>query len=166
DPKDHVFVYSFIQFSRTDSTTKINVTRSSDGATWSFPLTLDAHTDQDKPMITVDRFPNSPHYGRLLVAWRDDTVGQNALIDAFSDNGGGSWQGSSNTINAVPDCGNGASPAFDANGESMVAWGDCKNPSSIEESLSTDGGATWHQPSTVISALSDINTPQDVCKLN
>ena len=26
DPKDHVFVYSFIQFSRTDSTNTINVT--------------------------------------------------------------------------------------------------------------------------------------------
>jgi hypothetical protein len=167
DPKDHVFVYSFIQFSRTDSTNTINVTSSFDGVSWSFPLTLDAHAGMDKPMITVDRFPGSPHFGRLLVAWRDNTVGQNALIAAFSDNGGGSWMGSSDTINTVPDCGNGVSPAFDANGEAMAAWFDCNGGTRIEEGLSTDGGASWRQPSnTVISAVTDINTPQDVCKLN
>lgn len=170
DPKDHVFVYSFIQFSRTDSTTKINVTRSFDGVSWSFPLTLDAHPDMDKPMITVDRSPTSPHFGRLLVAWRDNTVGQDALIDAFSDNGGGSWMGSSNTINTVPDCGNGASPAFDANGEAMVAWFDCNGGNKIEEGLSTDGGASWPQSSNkVISAVNPIAIEDDTaadCKLN
>ena len=169
DPKDHVFVYSFIQFSRTDSTNTINVTSSSDGVSWSFPLTLDAHAGMDKPMITVDRNLASPHYGRLLVAWRDDTVGQNALIDAFSDNGGGSWMGSSNTINTVPDCGNGASPAFDANGEAMVAWFDCNGGTRIEEGLSTDGGASWRQPNnTVISGVTDIgsNGPSGACSLN
>jgi hypothetical protein len=167
DPKDHVFVYSFIQFSRTDSTNTINVTSSFDGVSWSFPLTLDAHAGMDKPMITVDRNLASPHFGRLLVAWRDNTVGQNALIDAFSDNGGGSWMGSSDTINTVPDCGNGVSPAFDANGEAMAAWFDCNGGTRIEEGLSTDGGASWRQPSnTVISGVTDINGPADVCKLN
>lgn len=173
DPKDHVFVYAFLQFNdETLTTSQVRVTRSSDGVSWSFPLILDAHPGQDKPMITVDQNRASPHFGRLLVAWRDDTVAQNALLSAFSDNGGGSWLGSSNTINTVPDCDNGASPAFDANGEAMVAWFDCNGGNKIEEALSTDGGASWPQSSSkVISVVNPISANDedqvgDGCKLN
>jgi hypothetical protein len=170
DPKDHVFVYSFLQFSRTTSTDSINVASSSDGASWFDLTTLDANPGVlDKDMITVNQDPSSPNYGRVLVAWRDDHVGQNALIDAFSDNGGASWTGSSDSVNIVPDCGNGASPAFDANGDAMVAWWDCNGGSSEREELSTNGGASWNQSSdTVISGVTDIgsNGPSGACALN
>jgi hypothetical protein len=170
DPKDHVFVYSFLQFSRSTSTDSINVESSSDGANWFDFTTLDANPGTlDKDMITVNQDPSSPNYGRVLVAWRDDAVGQNAFIDAFSDNGGGSWTGSSDSVNIVPDCGNGASPAFDANGDAMVAWWDCNGGSSEREELSTNGGASWNQPSdTVISGVTDIGSsgPSGACALN
>ncbi len=159
DPKNHVFVYSFLQFSRTTSTDSINVASSFDGANWFDLTTLDSNPGLDKVMITVNQDPSSPNYGRVLVAWRDDTVGQNAFIDAYSDNGGNSWTGSSDSINIVPDCGNGVSPAFDANGDAMAAWFDCNGGPNIEEELSTDGGASWTQPNnTVISGVNDIGS--------
>ncbi len=170
DPKDHVFVYSFLQFSRTTSTNSINVASSFDGASWFDLTTLDSNPGAlDKDMITVNQDPSSPNYGRVLVAWRDDAVGQNAFIDAYSDNGGGSWTGSSDSINVVPDCGNGVSPAFDANGDAMGAWFDCNGGTKIDEELSTDGGASWTQPSnTAISGVTDLenNGPGGACALN
>jgi hypothetical protein len=170
DPKDHVFVYSFLQFSRTTSTDSVNVASSFDGASWFDLTTLDSHPGAlDKDMITVNQDPSSPNYGRVLVAWRDDALGQNAFTDAYSDNGGASWAGSSDTINTVPDCGNGVSPAFDANGDVMAAWFDCNGGPNIEEELSTNGGASWSQPNnTVISGVTDIgsNGPNGDCALD
>jgi hypothetical protein len=170
DPKDHVFVYSFLQFSRTTSTNSINAESSSDGASWFDFVTLDSNAGSlDKDMITVNQDPGSPNYGRVLVGWRDDHIGQNAFIDAFTDNGGGSWTGSADSVNIVPDCGNGISPAFDANGDAMGAWWDCNGGSTEREERSTDGGANWSQPSdTVISGVTDIGSsgPSGACALN
>jgi len=142
DPKDHVFVYSFLQFSRTTSTNSVEAESSSDGATWFDHVVLDSNAGAlDKDMITVNQDPGSPTYGRVLVGWRDDHIGQNAFIDAFTDNGGANWTGSADSVNIVPDCGNGVSPAFDANGDAMAAWWDCNGGSTEREERSTDGGA-------------------------
>lgn len=170
DAKHHVFVYSFLQFSRSTSADSVNAASSADGASWFDLTTLDSNPGTlDKVMTTVNQDPSSPDYGRVLVAWRDDAVGQNAFIDAYTDNGGSSWTGSSDSINIVPDCGNGVSPAFDANGDAMAAWYDCNGGPDIEEQLSTNGGASWTQPNnTVISGVTDIgsNGPGGACSLN
>lgn len=159
DPKNHVFVYSFLQFSRTTSTDSINTASSTDGSNWFDRTTLDNNAGLDKVMITVNQDTGSSRYGRVLVAWRDEAVGQDAFIDAFSDNGGANWSGSNDSINIVPDCGNGISPAFDANGDAMAAWFDCNGGTSIKEELTTDGGTHWGQASdTVISSLNDIGS--------
>jgi hypothetical protein len=166
DAKDHVFVYSFLQFSRSTSDNSVNVASSSDGSSWFDLTTLDnAPGALDKDMITVNQDPSSPNYGRVLVAWRDDSLssGNDTFIDAYSDNGGGNWTRSSDTINTVPDSGNGASPAFDANGDAMVAWQDFSG--NIEEELSANGGASWTAPSnTAISGVNAIGTGDD-CNL-
>jgi len=161
DPKDHVFVYSFLQFSRTTSTDSVNVASSSDGASWFDLTTLDSNPGAlDKDMITVNQDPSSPNYGRVLVAWRDDSAGVGDIfVNAYSDNGGGTWTGASDSINLTGECGNGVSPAFDANGDAMAAWWSCTSGSNIEEQLSSDGGASWNAPSdTVISGVNDIGS--------
>ena len=160
DSKDHVFVYSFLQFSRSTTQNSINTASSTDGVSWFDRTTLDTNAGAlDKVMITVNQDTGSSRYGRVLVAWRDEHVGQDAFIDAFSDNGGANWSGSDDSINIVPDCGNGVSPAFDANGDAMAAWFDCNGGTSIREELTTDGGTHWSQGSdTVISAVNDIGS--------
>ena len=166
DAKDHVFVYSFLQFSRSTSQNSVNVASSVDGSSWFDLTTLDSAPGAlDKDMITVNQDPSSPNYGRVLVSWRDESVGQDAFIDAYSDNGGASWTGSADSINIVPDCGNGTSPAFDGNGDAMVAWEDCNGGFNIEEELSTDGGAHWTgSANTVVSGVNALD--ESGCDLN
>ena len=169
DPKDHVFVYSFLQFSRSTSTDSVNTETSADGASWFNLTTLDSNPGAlDKDMITVNQDPSSPDYGRVLVAWRDDSAGVGDIfVNAYSDNGGGSWAAPGTSINFTGECGNGISPAFDANGDAMVAWWSCTSGNDIDEQLSSNGGASWTAPSdTVISGVSPIGTPGTTCLLN
>lgn len=149
DPVRQVFLFAFVEFNRTDGTKgRIGVEASSDGVNWSRNTTLDSNNSTygvDKPSITVDHDPSSPHYGRVLVAWTE-FFGNNAVYQtAYSDDGGASWTGGDASVNQEShECGNGTSPAFNASGEMMVAWADCTGgTNSIYEELSTDGGRTW-----------------------
>jgi hypothetical protein len=177
DPVRHVFLFAFVEFNRSDATQgRIGVEASSDGINWSRNTTLDSNNasdSTDKPSITVDQNPSSPHYGRVLVAWTE-FFGNNALYQtAFSDNGGISWTGGDSSVNQTShECGNGTSAAFNANGEAMVAWADCTGgTNSIFTELSTDGGHTWstgtdHQITTThpIAGAEDPNAAD--CLLN
>src|SRR5215472_5728240 len=52
DAKDHVFVYSFLQFSRTTTQNIINTASSTDGVSWFDRTTLDTNAGAlDKVMI-------------------------------------------------------------------------------------------------------------------
>jgi len=83
DPVRHVFLFAFVEFNRADDTQgRIGVEASSDGVNWSRNTTLDssnASDGTDKPSITVDQNPGSPHYGRVLVAWTE-FFGNNAVV--------------------------------------------------------------------------------------
>ena len=89
-----------------------------------------------------------------------------------SDDGGASWFASANAINfPLNRCGNGTSPAFDANGELMVAWWSCDQFGELRQELSSDGGASWSQ--TIEPLITDISnvgaegsgTGQGFCEL-
>jgi hypothetical protein len=151
DPVRQVFLYAFVELNRSDSTKgRIGVAVSSDGVNWSREVSLDTNAGcgcgTDKPSITVDQNPSSPHYGRVIVAWTE-FFGNNAIFQAdHTDDGGVTWQRSASGVNNVTDeCGNGASAAFNANGEAMIAWAACNGGNnSLIEALSTDGGTTWN----------------------
>jgi hypothetical protein len=171
-----VFVYSFLEFTRDSSGNpiapgRVGVETSADGLSWGQDTTLasSSSTDiMDKDGITVDQNPSSPHFGRVMVTWTDfGPSGQN-FFDAFSDSGGASWTGGSDSINIANRCGNGTSPAYDANGDAMVAWWSCDtSPRQLKEELSTDGGASWVQPNdTVITNINEIGEADGACSLN
>jgi hypothetical protein len=176
DPVRQVFVFSFLEFTRDAvgnaiAPGRVGVETSADGVNWGQDTTLASSSSTDfidKDMITVDQNPASPHFGRVVVTWTDfGPSGQN-FFDAFSDNGGASWTGGADSINIANRCGNGTSPAFDANGDLMAAWWSCDtSPRQLKEELSTDGGASWVQPSdTVITNVNDIGEPDGACSLN
>ena len=148
DPVRHVFLFAFVEAKRGDETVgRIGVEASSDGVNWSRNTTLDSSNSTystDKPSITVDQNPSSPHYGRVIVAWTE-FFGNNAVFQAdHTDDGGASWQTSSTSVNNTNhECGNGTSVAFNAAGEAMVAWAEC-SPDSLFEARSPDGGTTWN----------------------
>ncbi len=177
DPVRHVFLFAFVEAERNVSSVgRIGVEVSSDGVNWSRNTTLDSNNasdSTDKPSITVDQNPGSPHYGRVLVAWTE-FFGNNALYQtAFTDDGGVTWHGGNASVNQTShECGNGTSAAFNANGEVMVAWADCSGgTNSIFTELSTDGGTTWstgvdHQITTT-SPLAGAEDPNAAdCLLN
>lgn len=168
DPVRQVFVFAFVEFNRSDGTQgRIGVEVSSDGVSWSRNTTLDSNTASygtDKPSITVDQNPSSPHYGRVVVAWTQ-FFGNNAVYqDDYTDDGGVTWHTDTSSINFTShECGNGTSAAFNANGELMVAWADCSGGvNSVYEELSTDGGANWTAASdTQISTTHPIAGAED-----
>jgi hypothetical protein len=172
DPVRQVFVYSFLEFSRTNAAVgRVGVETSVDGLTWGQDTTLASDSATivlDKDAITVDQNPTSPHFGRVVVTWTEFApTGLSSFVDAFSDSGGSSWTGASDMINITNECGNGTSPAFDAHGNVMTAWWSCDaSPDQLKEELSTDGGASWGQPNdTVITSINDIGT-NSACLLN
>jgi hypothetical protein len=155
DAKDHVFLYSFIEFNRNDSTQgRVGVEASTDGVSWSRNTTLDSNSSAvvtDKPSIAVDQNPSSPHYGRVAVAWTEFQGSNSIYQEDYTDNGGASWSTSGSSVNFTShECGNGTSEAFNANGELMIAWADCSGGvNSMYEELSTSGGAGWTAPADV-----------------
>jgi hypothetical protein len=175
DPVRLVFVYSFTEFDRDANGQPINARieaeSSTDGTVWGnhVVLALDGGgITTDKPMITVDGNPASPHYGRVEVTWTEFTSGGSVFLGDYSDSGGFSWQGANRSINTTAsNCGNGTSPAFDANGELMTAYLSCNGGDSVREDLSTDGGATWTGADVTISAIGAIGDPDaGTCMLN
>ena len=176
DPVRHVFVYAFLEFTRDAfgnavAPGRVGVETSADGFNWGEDTTLASSSSTDfidKDMITVDQNPSSPHFGRVVVTWTDfGPSGQN-FFNAFTDDGGASWTGGADSINIANRCGNGTSPAFDANGDLMAAWWSCDtSPRQLKEELSTDGGASWVQPAdTVITNINQIGDPDGACSLN
>jgi hypothetical protein len=106
------FYYAFLLDNiELDSTTDLMVARSTDGKNWTLgsPVMGNTATEadsfntdsiqvlEDKETIAVDRDPQSPHYGRLYIAWTEYIFDYAAEFDtefhylAFSDDKGDHW---------------------------------------------------------------------------
>ena len=172
DQKHNKFVWSFLEFDRSSFAGRIAAETSTDGLTWGQDVTFFNNTSTsggDKPMITADNNPSSPHYGRVAVSWTDFTSGGQFFFDDFTDDGGASWGAGSSSVNfSSHNCGNGSSPAFDANGGLMVAWWSCNSGAHLYEEYSADGGASW--PATSDTLIANIDSIEDpgtgACFLN
>ncbi len=146
----------------------------------------------DKEWLTVDNYPNSPHYGRAyLVAARylnalHGSYDESPVYFAYSDDGGRNWSQPKEISGSNPLCVNqSAGPAGEcdedsfpisevapngdvvvhfASGNVSAAW---ETPGEYEQTLmavkSTDGGATFSAP-VVIANLEDgaADTPWSV----
>jgi hypothetical protein len=164
DTKGNVY-YSFIVvfFSPAGSIngTEMAVGRSSDGGqTWTntyFHEDTGSAQFNDKPMITVDNQPRSPHQGTVYVAW-DITPGgaggkaavTGVLVSNSVDQGTSfSKPVFASAINAGPVGDIGADPFVGPDGTLYVAWHrDVQNPF-LATSSSTDGGLTFGQSHTI-----------------
>jgi Bacterial Ig-like domain (group 3) len=146
------FIYSYLDFTRNDTgstNSRVGVETSADGGqSWGQNTSLDgfnAGYGVDKDMITTNNTPGTPHYGRTVVSWTEFQSGGQLFFEDYTDDGGATWHSPGVSINFNNDaCGNGTSPAFDHNGELMVAWQSCTGGSDhLREELSPDGGQSW-----------------------
>jgi BNR repeat-like domain len=131
------------------------VARSSDGGrSWTatyFDMQPNEGTFVDKPMITVDNSPSSPHEGTIYVAF-DHTGGnkKQAVFVSRSTDRGESFSAPVRVSDYVTGQ-NGliaADPFVSPNGHVHVAWQDWAH-SRLRTSTSMDGGRTWRADVTI-----------------
>ena len=124
------------------------VNRSTDGLTWSGPVTTDSvsgNEDFDKNWIACDNTPTSPFYGNCYATW-DDFGNGNRILMSTSTDGGLTWGPSTPTANNAT--GLGGQPVVQPNGTVVVPAANAFE-TAIIAFRSTDGGATWSAASQI-----------------
>jgi hypothetical protein len=150
--------YVSILFNENDPANGVHLSSSSDGGkTWGPPVPVhlaEGNDFDDKEAVTVDTYADSPHAGRIYVAW--DTVhggGQQPILVARSDDEGASFSAPSTVADGLNI---GAIPLVGPGGVVYVVWYRAEGFTdfAILSSRSEDGGQTWSPPVQVGSVLS------------
>lgn len=127
------------------------ITRPDARSAWSSPILvapLGRNRLDDKPTVAVDTFRESPHHGRVYVAWsRLSRRAAFSLVTASSDDGGRTWSRPVK-VNRTGEELNFASLAVARDGTLYVAWADLSN-FGVRIARSTDGGRTFGPEQTV-----------------
>jgi hypothetical protein len=129
-------------------TTRLTVSRSTDGLTWSNPVNAIEDTSSrgitfDKNWIACDNGPASPHRGHCYLAYTD-TLRQDRLAVITSTDGGLTW---GLPVGAPVTDGVGAFPVVRPNGEVVLIF--LWTGNRVGASVSADGGLSFGAPSTV-----------------
>jgi hypothetical protein len=123
------------------------VNRSTDGGqTWGNAIVVRAISGSqnfDKNWITCDNTSTSPFYGRCYIEY-DDNGGGNILHMEYSTDGGLTWNASSVPSAFVI----GGQPVVQPNGTVVVPI-DNSNETSLQSTLSTDGGVSYAALTTI-----------------
>jgi hypothetical protein len=133
-------------------TTRLTISRSTDGFTWSRPVIAIEDTSPsgitfDKNWISCDNGPSSPFRGRCYLAYTDTTRSGSLGIVRSSD-GGLSWSAPVlipvNPVDVSDEGGVGAFPVIRPDGALVVIfnWGNRR----IGSSVSADGGLRFEAP--------------------
>jgi RTX calcium-binding nonapeptide repeat (4 copies) len=131
-----------------EQTTRLTVSRSTDGFTWSAPVTAAEGFSSsgiafDKNWIACDNAPASPFRGRCYIAYTD-ALRQDRLAVVSSTDAGLTW--SAPTPLPVPDA-VGAFPVLRPGGELVVVY--LQEGRRIGASVSPDGATTFGPPALV-----------------
>jgi hypothetical protein len=155
------YVVVFFSASGSLSGSEMAVARSGDGGrTWTPTFFALGHPGQfnDKPMITVDTNPASPHRNTVYVAWDTTPPGNGGPSSSgvlFSRSADGGRTFSTPTIISATGSGQhfgiGADPFVGPDGHLYVAWHDLSKAILVRGS--TDGGNTWGAINTVAATV-------------
>ena len=130
------------------------VSRSPDGLAWGDPIPVTITGNYDKPWITCDNWPTSPHFGNCYMEW--DIPGQtaNQIQMSTSSDGGLTWAPAINIGNGPNGSGGiGGQPVVQPDGNVVVPIDDGYE-ANVLYFTSRDGGTTWSSPQ-LISAIKD-----------
>jgi hypothetical protein len=112
------------------------------GGVWSTPSRpIAVSSDDDHPSIAIDRTPDSPHYGRIYIAWARQTGAVNGAVVAHSDDHGRSWS-APRTVNDTGANAFDANVTVAANGVVYIVWQDLDGGFILVD-RSVDGGETF-----------------------
>lgn len=116
------------------------VNQSSNGTTWTNPVTVASTTSQffDKDWIACDNTSTSPHYGNCYVEWDNANNGDQEMMSTSSD-GGNTWGAAKSPPNTF---GLGGQPLVQPNGTVVVPFESTSGD--IAAFTSTNGGTSWN----------------------
>ncbi|HET7840293.1 MAG TPA: sialidase family protein, partial [Terriglobia bacterium] len=129
------------------------VNRSTDGITWSDPVTVNPTPGNlDKCWIACDRWPASPHFGNCYVEWDANAGFTNLIQMSTSTDGGLTWSAPLPTANSAG--GIGGQPVVQPSDTVVVPILDASGSGQMYSFTSTNGGTSW-SATQKISTVSD-----------
>jgi hypothetical protein len=142
DPKHNVWLISFLGL-RTLTDVDVLVSRSTDGVTWSNPVTVNADGHfNDKNWSVCDTTPTSPFFGNCYTEFDDNTLGDLEQMSTSAD-GGLTWGKALATQNKTH--GIGGQPLVQPNGRVIVPYVTFSFVSFLIAAFTSDnGGASWN----------------------
>jgi len=144
DPKHGKWVIAMLGLASQNS---VLASTSSDGINWNNPVVVNSNTGfADKTWIACDTGSTSAFFGNCYIEW-DDAFGGDQIKMSVSKDGGLTWSAAANALNAF---GLGGQPVVQPNGTVVVPF----EGNGIQAFISTDGGTSWGNLSTV-SSISD-----------
>ena len=150
DAKHGVWIISFLGLFPNGNTSEVDVlvSRSTDGLTWSNPVTVntDGHFN-DKNWTVCDNTATSPFYGFCYTEFDDNSLGDLIQMSTSHD-GGLTWGAGQSTANNAH--GIGGQPLVQPNGTVIVPINGFAGRSFLVVAFtSTDGGASWSKTNIV-----------------
>ena len=133
-------------------TTRLTISRSTDGFTWSKPIVAaeassSAEITFDKEWIACDNGVSSPFAGRCYLVYSDVLHGD-VIASRWSSDGGLTWSGQ---VQVSSTDGVGVIPVVRPSGDLVLVY--LAHDSRIESAVSTDGGVSFSAP-IVVSPVS------------
>ncbi len=133
---------------------QLYVIRSSDGITWSAPVSVIATGEPDKSWLTCDNQPASPYKGTCYALWQQTTANEAFRLSKSTD-GGITWSAPIGTPTSV--AGYNVQPVVEPNGTLVVVATDFTEKHMLAF-RSTDGGATLTDPVTFATVQKHVPT--------
>jgi hypothetical protein len=124
--------------------------RSTDGLTWSNPVTIGTGSFPDKNWTVCDSTPSSPFYGHCYTEWDDNGSGNRIRMSTSTD-GGLTWGPPMSTADNAT--GIGGQPVVTKKGKVVVPI-DNAFEGSVLYFTSTNGGTSW-SATKLVSAISE-----------
>jgi hypothetical protein len=145
DDRHHVWLVSSLTLLEAGGVhgNAVVTSRSTDGLTWSNPVTTATGGDPDKNWIACDNTPTSPFYGHCYTQWDDHGAG-NRLEMSTSTDGGVTWSAPATNNTGVI----GGQPVVRPDGTVIVPIANA-NETAIGAFNSTNGGASWSAVTTI-----------------
>lgn len=145
DARHNVWLVSSLTLLESPSVhgNKVVTSRSTDGLTWSAPVTTASGGDPDKNWIVCDNTATSPFYGNCYTQWDDHGSG-NLLKMSTSTDGGQTWGAAKTNNSGVI----GGQPVVRPDGTVVVPIANA-NETAIGAFSSTNGGASWSAVTTI-----------------
>lgn len=132
---------------------RVLVSRSTDGLSWSAPVDVADGPILDKDWVVCDNNASSPFHGRCYAEYTDDQ--KNVTVSQASDDGGVTWSAPVRAGSVLV----GTQPVVQPNGTLTVVAGDYRGENALAGSMialrSADGGVTWQR--FVVSDLQSAN---------